>query len=153
MRLVHGGLALDLPEGWSDQSTLLFTAPVDDAALPTTRRTVRSTESVAVTFAFAGDDDADAIVRDEVEKLRAADANLTLVDVGPFSCALGAGRLAVVKLTLADTPLVQLTAAVVVGRIVVRATASCVEAAFPRREPALRAILQSIGLASQKATS
>jgi hypothetical protein len=152
MRLVHGGLALDLPAGWSDQSTLLFTAPVDDVALPTTRKTQRTTESVAVTFALADDKDADAIVRDEVEQLKAADPGLVLVEVAPFSCALGDGRLATVKLTLGETPLRQLTLAVLVGPIVVRATASCLEAAFAKREAGLRSILQSIGLSSSSSS-
>ncbi len=151
MRLVHGGLALDLPEGWSDQSTLLFTAPVDDAPLPTAHRPARSTESLALTFALAKDADADAVVRDEVDKLRAADPGLVLVEVRPFSCGLGAGALAVVRLSLADIALRQLTAAVVVGPVVVRATVSCVEGVFARREPALLALLQSISFSTPPA--
>jgi hypothetical protein len=151
MRLVHGGLALDLPEGWSDQSTLLFTAPVDDVPMPTAKRTARPTESLAVTFGLAqrraggADDDADAVVREEVERLKAADPALELVEVRPFVGGLGKGSLAVVKLTLAEIALRQLTVAVVVGPVVVCATASCVEAVFARREPALLSLLQSIG--------
>ncbi|MDP2339998.1 MAG: hypothetical protein Q8O67_03485 [Deltaproteobacteria bacterium] len=152
MRLVHGGLALDLPEGWSDQSTLLFTAPVDDVPLPTAKRTTRPTESLAVTFGLAGSDDADAVVREEVEKLRAADPALELVEVRPFTGGLGTGSLAVVRLSLAEIALRQLTVAVVVGPVVIRATVSCVEGAFARREPALIALLQSIGF-SQSTSS
>ncbi len=141
MEVRHGGLVIDVPEGWSDQSTLLFVAPRDEATAATVAKVAVPTEAVAVRFRMSEDKDAAAVLAEEFTGVRAADPDAEEIESGPFSCPLGAGAYRVARVRVGHAPLVQLTAAVVLGPVCVLATASAAEARFPRvREDLLRTL-------------
>ena len=144
MKIRHGALQIDLPEDWSDQSSLLFVAPRDKHPARTAHPTQQTTEAVALNFVDAQGQDAQTILRQQSETLGAADPSFRVLAEEPFACRLGEGWLVTQTLTAADVTLRQLCLAVVIGRIVILATAACSDARFARNEAELRSILQSL---------
>ncbi len=144
MEVQHGGLIIDVPEGWSDQSTLLFVAPRDSQTAATVAKVAVPTVAVAVRFRGSDGLDAVAVLAEELSGVRAADPDAVELEAGPFSCPLGAGAFRVVRLRVSQAPLVQITAAVVLGPVCVLATASAAEARFSRVRDELLRVLQSM---------
>ncbi|MBI1946853.1 MAG: hypothetical protein HYS27_14250 [Deltaproteobacteria bacterium] len=139
----HGGLLLDVPEGWADQSTLLFVAPPEVGAAPTANRSVQATEAIAVRFAV-GETDARQVVQAESAALTAADPQATLLSEGAFSCGLGSGWQVVQRLTVGGVVLRQLSCAVTVGAVTVVATATAADARFDKQRAQLERVLASM---------
>lgn len=148
MRMRHGGLGIDIPEGWADQSTLLFVAPLREQRLPTARQPGASTEAISINFMQAGAKDAAALTADHIAQLSSIDPERSPVGIAePFETGLGMGALQRVRLTISGVVVRQLVVAVVVAGIAVVAQAACPEWLANEREPALTAILKSLGFA------
>ena len=130
----HGGFALDLPEGWSDQSTLLFIGPTGDG-FP---------DAVSVKFSLDAPATPRAILDAQAAQLGMVDPDFTVLDDGPFHCGLGDGWRFVQRLTLDGVVMQQITAAVIVGGVTVIATASAGEARFAEQEAKLVEVLESM---------
>jgi hypothetical protein len=144
MEIVHGGLVIDVPGGWTDASSLLFVAPRTHD-LPTKNAVDAPTETISVRFAFAGAaDSARSILANELASLRAIDANARVVDEGEHRCDLGAGWRQTLAVTIAGAPLRQLAVCVVTGPVAVLATATAGEARFALARPTLEASLAKL---------
>ncbi len=153
MEIQHGGLLIDLPHSWSDQSSLLFVAPREEESLPTTAAVQRPTEAVAVGFVLAESRDARAILTEQTAQLAAAEPTLEVVAEGPFSCGLGPGWSQTQKLTVGETAVRQLSVACLIGHLAVVATASAAEARFKRCEEQLSSILKSLRSTNSKGSA
>lgn len=125
----HGRLAIDVPNGWTDRSTLLYVGP--PPALPTTaQRELPGPSITMTTVRVKGEQptaEARAILDDELAGLRAMDVGLEVLRVEDFTTAMGDGVLSTHRLALDGVRLLQLHAVVVVGQIAVRAAASSSE--------------------------
>jgi len=150
MEFRHGGLAIDIPGDWSDQSQLLFVAPRDEAPMPTAHSVQRPTEAVSIQLIAADDLDARELLERQAERLGDVDAGFEVVDQGEFSCGLGAGWQLTQRLDIGDAPVQQLSVACVSGAVAVVATASAAAARFDQVETQLRAVLESLRVAGRK---
>ena len=146
MKLKHGALVIDLPDTWTDQSSLLFVAPREEQQLPTTAAVQRPTEAVAMNFLIADTDDPRAILEQQADRMRELHAGFEVLEDGPFTCGLGKGWRYIQRLTVAEVPVRQIAVACVIGPVAVVATASAAEARFQRCEKQLAAILESMRL-------
>jgi hypothetical protein len=146
MELRHGGLVIDLPEGWSDQSTLLFVAPPPAlvGAVPAANAVAQPTEAVSLRFAVAGGREARALLEEQTAALRRTDPALSLVEEGPFSAPFGRGWRVVQRLSLGGIALRQIAVACLRGEVALLATAVAGDAAFARAEETLLGILGSL---------
>lgn len=144
-RMRHGRLTIDLPEGWSDRSTLLFVGP--PPTLPTAAKRTLPQPSITMTMVKTkGEqpiDEARALLDDELAGLGAMDVGLEVLKVEDFRTAMGDGVLSTHRLTLDGVRLVQLHAVVVVGQLAVRAAASSSEL---EREQDMRKWLASLSM-------
>lgn len=145
--LRHGGLVVDVPAGWTDQSTLLLVAP-PAPALPTVRAVSEPVESVTIRFIAAAGRSAADVLRDEVAGLARTQAAATVVEEGAFACGLGPGARLEATVDLDGLVLRQLLAAVVAGDLVVLAVATAAEARLPRVRQQLESVLASLRAAS-----
>jgi hypothetical protein len=146
MEVRHGGLILDVPEGWADQSTLLFVAPPDVQAqsAPTANKSVQATEVVSVRFMFGQHDEARAALKGETEAMAAADAQFAVISEGPFTCGLGEGWRIVQRVHVGGIALRQISCAVVVGAVTVLASATAGDARFEKMQAQLDQVLTSM---------
>ncbi|OGQ11135.1 MAG: hypothetical protein A2138_20930 [Deltaproteobacteria bacterium RBG_16_71_12] len=136
-------MIVDVPEGWADQSTLLFVAPPELGPAPSANRTVRATEAVSVRFAL-GEPDARRPLQQESAALAAADPQVALLSEGEFTCGLGAGWQVVQRVTVGGIALRQLSCAVTVGAVTVVATATAADARFDKQRALLERVLASM---------
>lgn len=145
MDVRHGGLIIDVPEGWADQSTLLFVAPPEAVSAPTANRSVQATEVVSVRFAF-GDEgtDARAALHKEAAAMAAGDAQFSVLTEGTFTCGLGAGWRVIQRVSIGGVALRQISCAVVVGAVTVIATATAADARFDKQQAQLERVLASM---------
>jgi hypothetical protein len=139
----HASLALDLPDGWTDQSTLLFVAPPPESTDVVPGKALPG-EAIAVRFAAAAGRSAAECLQQQLRSAQQADPNARLISESDFHCRLGAGRLAEQELELAGERLSQLVACVVVGPVAVVASASCGSGAFSQQRARLLAVLTSL---------
>jgi hypothetical protein len=142
MKVRHGGFAIDIPSGWSDQSTLLFVGPRDRTTLPATHKVSPPAEAVAVTFAGPSED-ARALLEEQAEMLRAADADFEVLEEGPFECELGHGHRFVQKLDAGGTK-IQIAVAVPAHGATVIATATCAQERYGKVQEQLLRVLGSM---------
>ena len=124
MQMRHAGLVFDLPDGWRDESALLFVGPSRAPQLPTTTPVQRPGEALAVRFRSHEGKSTEALLEEDLHAARAFDTAIDVVAVESFSCGLGAGKVQERALQLAGQPVLQLVACVVVGPVAVTATAS-----------------------------
>jgi hypothetical protein len=139
----HASLALDVPAGWTDQSTLLFVAPAAELNGVVPGRAAPG-EAIAVRFAAATGRSAGECLQEQLRAVQLSDPKARLASESDFQCGLGAGRLAELELELAGERLSQLVACVVVGPVAVVASASCGSAAFPQQRAQLLSVLSSL---------
>jgi hypothetical protein len=148
VKIQHGALALDVPKGWTDESTLLFVAP--PTALPTVHDAVRAGGSLLVTFRRAEGkaplDEAKAILDENLAGLKQHDAQLVELERGTLATGIGEGATSLHRITLANAPIRQLELVVVVGRTAVCAVASCGEDEWSAKGAELRAALASLSI-------
>jgi hypothetical protein len=144
MEIVHGGLVIDVPAGWTDASSLLFVAPrMHD--MPTKNAVDAPTETLSIRFAFAREgDSARAILDAELTSLRAIDAKARVLDEGEHACDLGAGWRQTLGVTIGGAPLRQIAVCVVAGPVAVLATATAGEARFALARPTLEGALTNL---------
>ena len=140
----HANIAVDIPAGWRDESTILFVAPPAASTLPTTASVTAPGEAVALRFALARGRTADALLSEQVDLARAADAELVTGESAAFNCQLGHGRLVELQMKIANQTIIQLLACVVTGPLAVMATASTGSIGFSAARPRLLAILESL---------
>jgi hypothetical protein len=136
MRFLHGGLALEMPEDWCDQSTLLFVgkrAPPEAAA-----------ESVAIRFLLDAGEDARVILQKEIGAIRGESGGVEIVEERELACGLGVGWSATLRLSLPGGVLRQIAACVVLGRVAIVANASMGDQTASESEPRLRSVLESM---------
>lgn len=152
MKIQHGALAIDVPKGWTDESTLLFVAPASPP-LPTVKDVVRASGSVLITFrrveGRAPLEEARQIVDANLAGLRGqalGDAGLIELERGELDTGIGRGATSLHRLTLAGIPIRQLELVVVVGRTAVCAVASCGEDEWAARGAELRSTLASLSI-------
>lgn len=150
----HGGFAIDVPDGWSDQSTLLFVAPRLASDPRSLHGEVKPTETISVRFvlgAGAGEAGAGALELDaagllasQVEALKVTDPDFTVLATGPFTSGLGEGWQQTQRITVGGVALLQLATATVIGPIAILATATAAEAKFANVEAQLTSVLSSM---------
>ncbi|HEY4220582.1 MAG TPA: hypothetical protein VGO62_04550 [Myxococcota bacterium] len=141
MQVRHGGLVLDVPSDWLDQSSLLFVAPRAASTLPSAVKVSSPVESLAVrTVVVDAGVSARALLDADNAALASVDASADLVSEG----ALGAGYQRVHRVTLLGHPLRQVSFALVVGELAVLATATCAEARYASVKAELEAMLVAI---------
>jgi hypothetical protein len=142
--LRHGGVVVDVPDSWSDQSTVLLVAPPAGSGLPTTKAVSEPVETVTIRFFAADGRPASQVLRDEVEGLARIQQGADIVKEGDFRCGLGAGALLEAKLDLGGLVLHQLLAAVVRDELVVLAVATASETKMPKVRAQLEGVLASL---------
>jgi len=146
VKLHHGALVVDLPNGWSDRSTLLFVAPPETQNLPTTAHVQEPTEAIAVHFSHTSAQSAQQVLHEQSEQLRQVDPNYRLVSEGPFSCGLGEGWRYTQELKVGEQYVSQLSVACLLKTLAIVATASAPSARFARNQAQLLTILESLAL-------
>ena len=134
MKVRHGGFQIDIPSGWSDQSTLLFVGPRDRSSGPA--------EAVAVTFA-GPTENAREILEQQAARLESSDPSFERIEDAPFECALGRGHQFVQALELGGEK-VQIAVAVPVNDATIIATATCARARYDVVKEELMRILSSM---------
>jgi hypothetical protein len=151
MEIVHGGLVIDVPAGWTDASSLLFVAPrVHD--LPTKNAVDAPTETLSIRFAFAREEDsARSLLDGELASLRAVDKNARVLDEGEHASDLGAGWRQTLAVTIGGAPLRQIAVCIIAGPVAVLATATAGEARFALARPTLEAALTKLRRAREQA--
>ncbi len=140
----HGGLAIDIPDGWADQSTLLFVAPRLEPNPRALHTELRPTETVSVRFVLGENLDAKELLAAQIDAMKVTDPDFAVVASGAFSSGLGAGWQQTQRITVGGVALKQLATATVIGPVAVLATATSSEARFPLVESALLATLSSM---------
>ncbi len=143
MEFRHGGLRLDLPDGWLDQSTLLFVAPPTRESTMSTHRVVEPSEAVSVNFVL-DPGDPKALLAEQARSLAAADPDFEVLEEAPFACGLGDGWCCVQRMAVRGVPVRQIAVACAVGPVAVVATAAAPESSFGASRARLRAILESM---------
>ena len=146
MPLQHGGLVIEVPDGWADRSSLLFVAPREPSTLPSAVKVEEPTESLSVRFESVDPETtAMSLLEDEHARFVATvGIEPEVVEDAAFVCPLGAGRQRIQKIALGGAPLRQICVAVVVGKVAVLATATAGEARFARVKPQLERALAGL---------
>jgi hypothetical protein len=142
--LRHGGLVVDVPETWTDQSTLLLVAPASGPTLPTTRAVSEPVETVTIRMLAKDARSLAEVLQDEVAGLQRMQAGARVVDEGAFSCGLGTGARLELVLDLDGLALRQILLAAGQGDVVVLAIATTSEARLERTRAQLEAVLSSL---------
>lgn len=146
MRFQHGGLALDVPDNWADQSTLLFVGPPEDGPqLPTMASSGRSGEAVQVSFYLAQGDGPREFLTHQMAQVTEIDPEVSVLEGGPFECGLGQGWQIVQRAQLDGFVVRQLVACVFRDQAAIVASAVASEGRFPLVRDRLQEILQSLG--------
>lgn len=143
MELRHGKVRLELPDGWLDQSTLLFVQPraqVETVPAPAV------TSNLSVRFAFGAGLSARELIEAEMSKLELVQPSLERIASGPFESPLGAGWHEHVRASLLDVAVEQLAVAWVVGDLGIIACCSCGARELKQERPRLEAMLRAIRL-------
>jgi hypothetical protein len=140
----HGELEIQLPEGWTDQSTLLFQGPPETASRPTLSRIADSNPTVSVRFFHRESADPRDVLAEEFRQLQAMDPGCTMQQQGPLSSELGEGWHLVHRSGDAQEPMQQILACFCLPKTVVLACAQSHAHSFPALEPMLRTILRSL---------
>jgi hypothetical protein len=143
MQFRHGGLTLELPNDWMDQSTLLFVAPPTSENVMSTHKVAEQSEAISINFVLAPGD-VKALLAEQAEALGANDPGFEILEEGAFSCGLGEGWSYVQRMTIQGIPVRQLTVACPVGPIAVVATAAAPDGRFDDARERLHEILMSI---------
>jgi hypothetical protein len=145
----HGGLTVDIPEGWSDRSTLLFVGPSPLAAdLPTAQHVSSPAEAVSIAFVPTAGKDVDALLAEQSEPIRKAVDQAGEAEVSEVTSGLGPGRLLSQPIVLGSDHLRQLIAVFPVGEVTVVATATAGEAGFSQAKGRLLGVLESLDTAT-----
>ncbi|MCK5689133.1 hypothetical protein KAI87_07680 [Myxococcota bacterium] len=148
MKINHGGLEIDIPETWFDQSTLMFVGPVaQESASPTAKKMTRAPESVTVQFlAGTDEDDIESMLRFGVAGMQAFDP--AYEDLRRFTMQTGLGEAQGVerKLSLGGMELRQIVVAAPFGGAYIVASATAAEASFDFQKKELERILASLSL-------
>jgi hypothetical protein len=121
----HAALAIDIPDEWRDQSTLLFVAPPPPPTDYADSKPKVPGQAIAVRFVEAAGRSASDYLKEQHVVAVATDPNARLINEAEFRCGLGPGRIMEQELTLAGHRLCQFSACVIIGPIAVLATASC----------------------------
>ncbi len=139
----HGGLALDIPETWSDFSTLLFVAPSRDDKLPTASSVGHGGEAVSVTF-LVSDQKPQEILAAHSTSIEEASLEVTVLEEGPFESPLGSAWHHLQRLVLAGQPVLQIVVVISARGLAIVATAAAPEVIFPHCRQKLMGILRSM---------
>lgn len=140
----HGELEIQLPDGWTDQSTLLFQGPPESASRPTLSRIADSNPTVSVRFFHREAADPREILAEELRQLQELDPDCTLQTQGPITSALGEGWHIVHRTGEEQGPMQQLLACFCLPKTVILACAQSHAHSFSATEPLLREILSSL---------
>jgi hypothetical protein len=141
--VVHGGIALDVPAHWADQSTLLFVAP-PPPALPTAHAVAGLAETVTVRFVQTAGRTGEQVIADELAGIADVVSDLQTVASAPFDGPLGAGQRVEVGYALDGLGVIQVLVAVPVGDVTVLAVAIATAARRDVALPLLNAILATL---------
>jgi hypothetical protein len=133
MELRHGAILFDVPEGWSDRSTLLFVGPAQPNG---------SSEAVSLVFS-AETSPKDALER-QADEIREIDPKLEILKSEPFRSPLGSGCSLLQRYVMNGAPVRQMAVALPLRGGVVIATAVTIEARFAKQDAELRRILFSL---------
>jgi hypothetical protein len=144
VRIRHGGLSLDVPGHWRDESTLLFVGVPQTPPMVTVNAVEEPPEAVAVTLSRDAGDDPRAFLREEAARVQEGDEGFALLEEGPLEAELGTGWHQVRVMTVAGERVGQIVAAFALGPLMVCATASAREVVFDRRREGLLAVLRSL---------
>ncbi len=150
----HGQVALDLPDDWADQSTLMFIAPPPAADVPTQANVEQPTESVRIEFTHNPFDSAETYIATQLEELGRADPSFAeALSSGPFKCPLGDGWHVVCQVNVDEVLLRQIIVGVELGpNVLLFAVATASQDRFESQEAALRSILESMRTVPGEAT-
>lgn len=144
MRIRHGGLSLDVPGHWRDESTLLFVGIPTAPPVATIHPVNEPPEAVAVTLNRDAGDDPRAYLRQEAAQVASADDGFELLDEGAIEADLGTGWHQVRMMTIAGERVGQIAAAFALGPVMVCATGSARALVFEQRRPGLMDVLCSL---------
>jgi hypothetical protein len=145
MRIRHGGLSIDVPDDWSDQSTLLFvSAPRSTSTAGSAPGREASRESVAIRFLLGEGKDPRAILSRQLEELSTTYPGVTVVNEGRFVCGLGEGWSKTLSVPMGAIVIRQIVVCCVMGRVAIVASASMGDESRHDAEPRLRRLLESM---------
>lgn len=116
MEMRHGGLVMDLPEGWSDRSTLLFTGP---------RTTDAPGPAMSVHFLIGEGKDPRGVLIAEFEKRAEVDPTAKVLEEGAFRSRLGEGWCLQQESTADDLHIRQISVCFALGPVCILAHATC----------------------------
>lgn len=151
MRFRHGGLALTLPEDWSDQSTLRFVGPPEPAAaLPTMASSGGAGQAVQIDFFLAQGDSPRAFLEGQLAAVAEVDDEMEILEGAPFICGLGEGWQVVQRLTVDGYISRQIVACVFRGEAAIVVSAATSEGRFAAVQAQLQKVMASIGPASEE---
>lgn len=144
MRIRHGGLSLDVPGHWQDESTLLFVGVPETPPMVTVNAVEEPPEAVAVTLSRDAGDDPRAYLREEAARVAEGDAGFALLEEGALEAELGTGWHQVRMMTVAGERVGQIAAAFALGPLMLLATGSTREVVFDRRREGLLKVIRSL---------
>lgn len=146
MQFRHGGLALTIPDDWSDQSTIRFVGPPEpSAALPTLASSGAAGQAVQIDFFLAQGGSPRAFLEAQLAAVAEVDEEMEILAGAPFTCGLGEGWQVVQRLTLDGYMSRQIVACVFRGEAAVVVSAATSEGRFGAVQASLQKIMASIG--------
>ncbi len=144
LTLRHGELSISLPNGWTDQSTLLFLGPPTHASLPTLTPTKEPPAVVSVRFLQTHEPDPREVLADECRKMQQLDPTFAVLSQGPFQSGLGEGWHLLQKSALMGSEMRQLVVCFCLERTTILASAAVGASSFDEMETTLRGVLESL---------
>lgn len=139
MQMRHGGLVFDLPEGWSDRSTLLFTGP---------RSGEEPGPAMSLHFLIGEGTEPRAILISEFEKRVEVDPSAKVLEEGTFASRLGEGWCLHQSSTVDDATIRQVSVCFVLGPICILAHATCDASRWDSDGDTLLQTLATLGAAA-----
>jgi hypothetical protein len=116
--LRHGGIDVDVPDGWSDQSNLVFVAPGE------------SPETISIRFTAVEGKSARELAHAEIAALSRLESHVQLTSEGAFMTGLGEAYRVEIRVLLESVPMTQVVYAVIIEPLAVIATATAMTDSF-----------------------
>lgn len=151
--LRHGGFAITVPSGWTDQSTLVLVGPPASSMLPTAMAVQEAAPSVSVRFMASAEPDPRVVLHHEFEQLQMVAPDAEVKAQGALSAALGEGWTLELETSVSGHPMRQLLACFVLADTTVLAAAQAPASSMQAHRSQLLATLTSMTAVSDEDAS
>lgn len=141
MKISHGGLGLEIPDDWTDASTLLFLGPAKEST-DSSKKNAR--EAISIHFAETDGQDAKEILEQSFEVTKKQEPSLEILEQKTFVCSLGEGWQMLQRLQVGTDAVKQYSACCVRGQLAILLTAAVSEDDFGGCQKRLLTALESL---------